>query len=322
MARPLLLFYILVAYVLLQFSWWAYMLIDLNKEVIQYQIEISDLRYVNKEEIQAEKLVFNKELNKRMWMVLGEGSVFLGLLIFGIYKTKEAFGKEFNLARQQKNFLLSITHEFKSPLAAIKLNLQTLQKRELERTQQQTIIRRSLIETERIHNLVENALFAARLESDNFEFYFEQLDFSQFLNTIIEEYILRKDHEHTIIKHIPPGIRLLGDKLALSSLLFNLIENAEKYSPEGSKIEITLSISHENVLVHVMDQGNGIPENEKQRIFDKFYRVGNEDTRRTKGTGLGLFIVQHIVNLHKGVIKVRDNYPQGSIFEIKFPIEN
>ena len=114
----------------------------------------------------------------------------------------------------------------------------------------------------------------------------------------------------------------MGDKLALSSLFFNLIENAEKYSPEGSKIEITLSSSHEYVIVHVMDQGIGIPENEKQRIFEKFYRVGNEDTRRTKGTGLGLFIVQHIVNLHKGVIQVRYNYPQGTIFEIKFPIGN
>ncbi|MFN0189203.1 MAG: sensor histidine kinase [Bacteroidia bacterium] len=322
MARPLLLFYILVAYILLQFSWWAYMLIDLNKEVIQYRLEISELSHLNPASIQAEKVIFDKELNKRMWMVLGEGSVFLGLLIFGIYKTKEAFRKEFNLARQQKNFLLSITHEFKSPLAAVKLNLQTLQKRELERAQQQTIIRRSLIETERIHNLVENALFAARLESDNFEFYFESIDFSQFLNSLIEEYISRIDHDHAIIKHIPPGIRLLGDKLALSSLFFNLIENAEKYSPEGSKIEIILSTTHDQVIIHVIDQGNGIPENEKQRIFEKFYRVGNEDTRRTKGTGLGLFIVQHIVNLHKGFIKVRDNYPQGSIFEIKFPLGN
>ena len=93
-------------------------------------------------------------------------------------------------------------------------------------------------------------------------------------------------------------------------------------SLEGSKIEIILSTSQEHVMIHVMDQGNGIPENEKQRIFEKFYRIGNEDTRRTKGTGLGLFIVQHIVNLHKGAIKVRDNYPQGSIFEIKFPTVN
>lgn len=295
------------------------MLIDLNEEIIQHRIEISNLSHLDEQEIQAEKVVFNDELKKRMWMIGGEGTVFLALLIIGIYKTKEAFRKEFNLARQQKNFLLSITHEFKSPLAAVKLNLQTLQKRKLEREQQQTIIRRSLIETERIHNLVENALFAARLESDNFEFYFEQLDFSKFLESLIEEYISRIDHEHSIVKFIPPGIRINGDRLALSSLFFNLIENAEKYSPEGSKIEITVSKSNDNVIVQVIDQGHGIPDNEKQRIFEKFYRIGNEDTRRTKGTGLGLFITQHIVSLHKGSIKVRDNYPKGTIFEIKFP---
>lgn len=319
MARPLLLFYILVAYIMLQFSWWAYMLIDLNKEIVQDRIEISNLSHIKPEELSVEKETFDKELKKRMWMVAGEGSVFLGLLLFGIYKTKEAFRKEFNLARQQKNFLLSITHEFKSPLAAVKLNLQTMQKRDLDRSQQQTIIRRSLIETERIHNLVENALFAARLESNNFEFFIESIDFSKFLNTIIDEYIFRKDHEHSISKHIPPGIKIMGDQLALSSLFFNLIENAEKYSPEGSKIEISLSNFNDHVMVYVMDQGYGIPDSEKQRVFEKFYRIGNEDTRKTKGTGLGLFIAQHIVNLHKGVIKIRDNYPQGTIFEIKFP---
>lgn len=295
------------------------MLVDLNKEIIQHRIEISNLSHLKEQEIQTEKLEFENELRKRMWMVGGEGSVFLALLIIGIYKTREAFRKEFNLARQQKNFLLSITHEFKSPLAAVKLNLQTIQKRELDRDQQKTIIRRSLIETERIHNLVENALFAARLESENFEFYFEELDFSAFLESLIEEYVSRIDHEHSIIKFIPPGIRLQGDRLALSSLFFNLIENAEKYSPEGSKIEIIVSKSNFNVQVQVIDQGYGIPDQEKQRIFEKFYRVGNEDTRRTKGTGLGLFITQHIVSLHKGTIKVRDNYPQGTIFEIKFP---
>jgi len=321
MARPLLIFYILVAYILLQFSWWAYLLIVLNKEVINYRIEISELSQINQQGIIDEQIYFAKELKKRMFMVLGEGSVFIGLLIFGIYKTRNAFRKEFELSRQQRNFLLSITHEFKSPLAAVKLNLQTMQKRELDKAQQQTIIRRSLIETERIHVLVENALFAARLESDNFELYFERINISEFLESIIKDFILRKDSEHHINKFIAPGIFIKGDQLALSSLFFNLLENAEKYSPEGNNIEISLSRTEEQVIFSIRDQGYGIPESEKQRIFEKFYRIGNEDTRKTKGTGLGLFIVQHIVALHKGTIKVRNNYPQGSIFEIKILAE-
>ncbi|MBL7923490.1 MAG: two-component sensor histidine kinase [Bacteroidia bacterium] len=321
MARPLLIFYILVAYVLLQFSWWAYLLIDLNKEVIQYRTDISELIRLDPAHSQKEKADFASELRKRILMVIGEGTVFLGLLVFGIYKTRQAFRKEFELARQQRNFLLSITHEFKSPLAAVKLNLQTMQKRELGKEQSQTIIRRSLIETERIHLLVENALFAARLESDNFELYFEDIDFSAFLQRLIREYVERQDHDHHITPIITPGVHIRGDQLALTSLLFNLLENAEKYSPEGTLIEIGLSRGQDEAIITVRDQGYGIPESERQRIFEKFYRVGNEDTRKSKGTGLGLFIVQHIVTLHKGSIQVRANHPAGSVFEIRLPAE-
>lgn len=321
MARPLLIFYLLVIYVLMQFSWWAYMLIDLNKEVVQYRIEMAELAHENPEVVETEKKIYDHDLKNRLLMVFGEGSVFLALLLFGIYKTKEAFRKEFSLAKQQKNFLLSITHEFKSPLAAVKLNLQTIQKRELDRSRQQEIIRRALLETERINELVENALFASRLENNNFELHFEKIDLSEYLEFIINEYIERQDHDHSFKTIITPGVFITGDKMALSSMVYNLLENAEKYSPENTSIEISLSRHLHEAVITVRDQGIGINEGDRQRIFEKFYRIGNEDTRSTKGTGLGLFIVQHIVTLHKGTIKVRDNHPKGSIFEIRIPAE-
>lgn len=321
MARPLLIFYILVIYILFQFSWWAYLLIDLNKEVIQNQYRISELIHNDQIILKKEKEVNDQDLKKRMLMVFGEGTVFLFLLIFGIQKTKSAFRKEFALAKQQKNFLLSITHEFKSPLAAIKLNLQTIQKRDLERGKQQEVIKRALLETERINLLVENALFASRLENNNFELHFETIDLSEFFQHLIQEYIERQDHDHQFKEIILPGVFITGDKMALSSMLFNLLENAEKYSPDNTEIEISLSRHLHEAIITIRDQGIGIDEAERTRIFEKFYRVGNEDTRRTKGTGLGLFIVQHIVNLHKGTIKVRGNHPNGSIFEIRIPAE-
>lgn len=321
LGRPLLLFYILVAYVLLQFSWWAYLLIDLNTEIVHQREYISEIKQDNGADQSANQVFFEKEKRKRILMVLGEGSVFFCLLVFGIYHTRRAFRKEFSLARQQKNFLLSITHEFKSPLAAVKLNLQTMQKRELEKPKQQEIIRRSLIETERIHLLVENALFAARLESENFETYFEIIDLSDFVRQLVKDFIQRQDHEHDITEIIAPGITIRGDKTALTSMIYNLIENAEKYSPENTNIEIGLSRNASEALLTIRDQGPGIPENERNRVFEKFYRIGNEDTRRTKGTGLGLFIVQHIVNLHKGSIKIRSNHPNGTVFEIRLPAD-
>ncbi len=251
-------------------------------------------------------------------MVIGEGAVFLTLLSFSIYRTRLAFYKEFELARQQRNFLLSITHEFKSPLAAIKLNLQTLQKRTLAPEKQQEILQRALIETDRIHVLVENALFASRLENHNYDTYFEEFNLSDFVHTTVCDFIERQDHEHQFSHTIEPGIYIKGDKLALTSLLYNLLENAEKYSPTGTTISIGLSKSQNEAIIKVADQGSGIPEAERNAVFEKFYRIGNEDTRRTKGTGLGLFIVRHVTNLHKGKIFIRDHEPHGALFEIHF----
>jgi signal transduction histidine kinase len=319
MARPLLLFYILVFYVLLQFSWWAYLLIDLNKEVITYRIDLIEVVHADTHQLTREQEKSQKELRKRILMVTGEGAVFLGLLLFGIYKTRESFNKQFRLARQQKNFLLSITHEFKSPLAAVKLNLQTMQKRQLEPEMRGEMIRRSLMETERIHLLVENALFAARLESDNFDLHLEKTDFSSFVSQTVREYKERHDHYHEIQSRISPSLFIKGDTLALSSLLYNLIENAEKYSAHGTKIEIALSKLQHEIILTVSDEGVGIAEEERHRIFEKFYRIGNEDTRNTKGTGLGLFIVKQVADLHKADLRVRSNTPKGSVFELRFP---
>lgn len=319
MARPLLLFYILVVYVLLQFSWWAYLLIDLNKEVIQYRTDLIEAVHSGTGQMYREQQQSKKDLRKRILMVTGEGIVFLGLLIFGIYKTRESFHKQFRLARQQKNFLLSITHEFKSPLAAVKLNLQTMQKRQLEPDVRGEMIRRSLMETERIHLLVENALFAARLESDNFDLHLEKTDFSAFINQTVQEYKQRHDQCHEIDSRISPALFIKGDTLALSSLLCNLIENAEKYSPEGTKIEIALNRQQQEIILTVSDEGVGIAEEERHRIFEKFYRIGNEDTRNTKGTGLGLFIVKQVAELHKAGLRVKNNTPKGTVFELRFP---
>lgn len=318
MQKPLVLFYVLVVYVLLQFSWWAYLLIDLNKEIIASRMDLLELIHTDPSRLSSEQQVFSNELRKRILMVSGEGVVFLGLLLFGIYKTRQSFNKQFQLARQQRNFLLSITHEFKSPLAAVKLNLQTMQKRQLEPDVRMEMLHRSLIETERIHLLVENALFAARLESDNFDLHLEKTDFSGFVEEAVKEYRQRQDHHHLIECQVTPGLFIRGDRLALNSLLYNLIENAEKYSPKGTRILIGLRKAQHDVILTVSDEGVGIHEKERARIFEKFYRIGNEDTRNTKGTGLGLFIVKEVADLHHAGVHVKSNSPKGSIFELRF----
>lgn len=314
--KPLALFYLLVLYVILQFSWWAYLLIDLNREVYREHIEFA------REHGHPEKVTgLEKELTQRWQMVAGEGIVFLGILIFGIYKTRQAFQKEFSLARQQKNFLLSVTHEFKSPLAAVKLNLQTLLRRELPREQQAAMLNRAVAEADRINNLIENALLAARIESHNYNLHKEEFSLTDCIESSVRNRLVPVDQNRQIITDIDPGIYMKGDGLAISSLILNLLENAEKYSPEGSPVTVTLKKDRKNAVLTVADLGIGIPDDEKSKIFNKFYRIGNEDTRNTKGTGLGLFIVKHIVGYHSGEIKVTDNHPTGTVFRVTLPLE-
>jgi len=316
--RPLLFFYVLVIYVVLQFCWWAYLLVVLNREVYEYKMEIVALKNTNAQLLASDREIFIEKLHDRWLMVAGEGAVFITLLILGINLTRRAFKKEFMLARQQKNFLLSITHEFKSPLAAIKLSLQTLHKHHLDEEKQQSLIKRSLSDTDRIQNLIENALTAAQIESQNIELQNEEFNLSALLNDIVKDKSAHLKDGHEIKAEIPDNVFMKGDVLAISSVILNLLENAEKYSPENSIIQLELLERDKHIVIRVKDNGSGIPDEEKENIFDKFYRIGNEDTRKTKGTGLGLYIVKNIVALHNGKVFVKDNHPQGTVFEIIF----
>ncbi|MEN9331590.1 MAG: hypothetical protein RLZZ94_680 [Bacteroidota bacterium] len=319
-SRTLLIFYSLVFYILLQFSWWSYLLINLNKEIYQQRIEFAKSTINNPALLEKKQTEYDELLKKRWAMVAGEGAVFLSLLIFGIYRTKRAFNQEFELAQQQKNFLLSITHEFKSPLAAIKLSLQTIEKRTLEENQKKEIITRALNETDRINLLIENALFASRLESQNSDYHFEEFNMSSFLAELVENYRTRIFSDSNIELLIENNIDFKGDKLAITSLVYNLLENAEKYSTNPAQIVVELKKSSNNIELNFSDYGFGIEVSERNKVFEKFYRVGNEETRRTKGTGLGLYIVKKVVNMHRGAIDIKSNNPTGTIFSIKLPI--
>jgi two-component system phosphate regulon sensor histidine kinase PhoR len=307
LSRPLLFFYILVIYVLLQFSWWAYLLIDLNKAVYGGPSVIMP---------QNDASTFEQKWK----MVAGEGIVFLAILVFGIYKTRQAFQKEFALARQQRNFLLSITHEFKSPLAAIKLGLQTIQKRNLDGEQMSRVVTAAISETDRINMLLEDTLMAARIESKNFELSLEVVDFSDCCSSVIQHKQTEWMGRRKINARIADDIRVKGDPLALTSILVNLMDNADKYSPKGMPIHVDLVRDNKDLLLTVSDFGSGIPPAERSAVFRKFYRLGNEETRRTTGTGLGLYIVKNLVDLHKGKVSVSDNQPSGAVFKVTLPL--
>ncbi len=251
-------------------------------------------------------------------MIVSEGLVFILIFLIGAYYLHRALRKEDKLHEQQRNFLLSVTHELKSPLASIKLYLETILKRNLDKEQSKGFLRNSLKDIERLDDLVENMLIATKIENKSYSFPKENFNFSELVEKICERLQGNICNTQSINTQIEPGVDLIGDKFALASVVTNLIENAVKYSPQCKEIGVKLTHSNTSVTLEVADTGIGISDEEKLRIFDKFYRVGSEDTRKTKGTGLGLYIVQQVLNKHHADIKVRNNQPAGSIFEVTF----
>lgn len=286
MNRPLALFNLILGYIFLQLAWWGYLIVEHSPE--------------------------------KMWMVVGEFSVFFLLLVFSMSRLRKAIQEETNLNKQQKNFLLSVTHELKSPLASIKLYLQTLEKRHLDKDQQASFIRNSLVDVDRLDELVGNMLLATKLENKSYSFPKDKFNFSLETFMILDHITRLYGDKYSFNIHIEPDLEIWGDRMALHSAVNNLLENAIKYSIPGNPIEVNLKKNENKVVLQVADQGIGIEDNEKKKIFQKFYRACNEETRATKGTGLGLYIVKQVMDNHKAEIIVRNNIPQGSVFEVVF----
>jgi len=255
----------------------------------------------------------------RMAMIMGEGSVFLFLLCIGAYFLHQSIKKEDRLHEQQTNFLLSVTHELKSPLAAIKLSIQTIVKRDLDRARQQSLLGNSLKDIERLDDLVENMLLATKIENRSYSFPKEEFDFSELVRKVSDRLQIHTcDCDQNILTNIQPDVKISGDPFALSSVVTNLLENAVKYSGPCAKVSVELTKVNGHAFLKVADNGPGIPDEEKMLIFDKFYRVGEERVRKAKGTGLGLFIVKEVLQNHDADISVKDNVPKGTIFEVTF----
>nr|WP_294792571.1 HAMP domain-containing sensor histidine kinase [uncultured Mucilaginibacter sp.] len=288
MKKPLVIFYAIIIYAVAELVWWGYMLVKMQPE--------------------------------RKGMIMSEGMMFGLVLLAGAFYMHKSLARERKLQEQKKNFLLSVTHELKSPLASIKLLLQTIQKRDLSKEQIQDFIGKSLLDIERLDDMVENMLLASKIENSSYSFPKAKFSLSVLVDSIVNRLQITKcdGNQQIINAEIEPKIEITGDKFALTSVVTNLIENAIKYSKPCEAVEVKLFAKEGRIHFQVADHGIGIADNEKTRIFDRFYRVGSEDTRNTKGTGLGLYIVKQVLDKHEASIKVKDNRPVGSIFEVVF----
>ncbi|HTI07859.1 MAG TPA: ATP-binding protein [Puia sp.] len=307
-------YWILLAYIVTGLGWWFIALQRQNHQMTRYQLQQLKL---DNPAYEARVEAIQTEENNKTAQYIGEGSTFLFLILLGAIFVYREVRRQIRLQLQQQYFMMAVTHELKTPIAVTKLNLETLQKHRLDEAKQHKIIQAGLQEVSRLDTLANNILVASQLEGGGYIQVKESLDLSALVQQSVQDYRLRFP-ERRWEANIEPGNSVNGDVLLLQMLVNNLVENALKYSPRDSTITVSLEKKGRHIQLSVKDQGQGIPDEEKKKIFGKFYRTGQETTRQTKGTGLGLYLCRKIAEDHKALLKVTDNSPVGSIFTVIF----
>ncbi|MEP6846427.1 MAG: ATP-binding protein [Panacibacter sp.] len=311
-----LVYWFLLIYIIAALVWWFIALENQND--LMYSYRITEL---NKDDPAYSQKLFqlNDERRRKTAQYIGEGSTFLLLILLGAVFVYRATRKQIRLSQQQQNFMMAVTHELKTPIAVTRLNLETLQKRKLDEHQQEKLITLALDENNRLNLLTNNILVASQLESGNYTINKQQVDLSKMVTEAVADFTKRFPNR-IIVAEVEEDLVLEGELMLLQMLINNLVENALKYSAKDKPVQVSLRATGNKALLKMTDEGSGIHASEKKKIFEKFYRSGDESVRTTKGTGLGLYLCKRIVKDHKGTISVEDNKPGGSVFTVTIPV--
>ncbi len=317
--RTTIIYWMLLIYIIAALAWWFISLEKQNTIIAQLQYNSINIEKnsLSQSQLTDKTFAVDKEVKKNTWKYVAEGITFLILILIGAVFVYRSISRQLKIQQQQQNFMMAITHELKTPISVARLNLETLQKYNLDEEKKQKIIRTTLDETSRLDFLTNNILVAAQLESNNFKAEKEELDLTALLKDCIRQFSNRFP-ERIFVEDIEDDTDIKGDSLLLQMLINNLLENATKYSPKESPIITALIKNRSGVELQIKDEGIGIDQTEKDKIFNKFYRIGSEATRKTKGTGLGLYLCRKIARDHNGDITMTNNEPQGSIFAVTF----
>lgn len=286
--------FLLALYVLLQFAWWAYHIIDLTS-LLHEQPDY---------------------IRKRTIMILGEGAVFFSIVAFAILQIRKSIRKDMELSRQQKNFLLAVTHELKTPIASTKLYLQTMKRHQLDEAKRTEIADNALQENERLQQIIDNILSVSQLENKTFQLHAEKINIANSIQQAIKAHQLK--NSATFEVQCADDIFFRLDPNAWHSILSNLVDNALKYAGDFPRISINCELKPTSLTVVFEDNGMGVPHEKLDIIFQRFARLGHEETRSAKGVGLGLYIVRELIRAMRGEIHA-ENAPTGGLrFVIHF----
>jgi two-component system, OmpR family, phosphate regulon sensor histidine kinase PhoR len=257
------------------------------------------------------------------YALLSVGATLLALVLVGVVFYLILSIKAINLSRRQSNFIDSVTHELKSPIASLKLYLQTLNRRQVSSVEQESFYRYMLEDVERLDSLINHLLDAARLEKDRTPAEAEDVDLATLLTGTAEIVCQRYQKPPTVVQldltpctvHAAPG--------DLELIFRNLIDNALKYANDDEpRVEVAMRPARDDgrVIVRITDNGRGIPLQYRRKLFARFMRLGLELERDKPGTGLGLYIVRTLVDRLGGKVRIRDrDRGSGTTFEVQLP---
>jgi two-component system sensor histidine kinase SenX3 len=219
----------------------------------------------------------------------------------------------------RRDFVANISHELKTPVGAIALLAETLHG-EADPAVAERLAERIYLEAHRVGRTIDDLLELSRIEAGEVPTR-ELVPVAEVVEGAVERMAPAVDQKRIAVRvgEIGPGLAVLGDRRQLVSAVFNLLENAVKYSDEGSVVEVRACGDGATVDVVVADHGIGIPERDLERVFERFYRVDRARSRETGGTGLGLAIVRHVVNNHNGEVLVESAEGVGTTFTLRFP---
>ena len=302
--------------------------IDINEDTLNAFINerfkgnyVADYSYISKNvkfirlainPLKIEELKLERYQQRNIWLYQSVLLLFLvGVGIYGVFSSIE---KIYKLNKQQNNFLLSVTHEFKTPIAAIRLMLQTSKHPKVNDDKRLELVDNSIKSTHRLEELAENMLTAMQIESNAYQYNLSPVDFSNLVNKVVSNQQIKGQ----ISAQIESNVTVDGDDFILRMVVNNLIENAFKYS-NNQPIEVVLETDHKWKRLSIKDQGIGLKKEDFKNIFKRFYRVQDEEIRISKGTGLGLFIVKQAVEKHTGKVFVMANDDKGVTFTVLLP---
>ncbi len=258
------------------------------------------------------------------WTLLSVGSIMFGVVLSGVILYLVWSIQQINLNRRQSNFIDAVTHELKSPIASLKLYLQTLGKRNMDENQRNDFYRSMLEDVDRLDQLITQLLDVARLQQDSNEPEQEAwIPIDKTLQGCVDKLIVQHHVARESIRLECQELDVWAKKIDIEVLARNLIDNAIKYAGSPPEIDIVVEVDAETLNSRwlISDNGAGVPRHLRRQIFRRFYRIGDELERTKPGTGLGLFLVRSIVRRLRGTIRAIDIPKRsGARFEVMLPL--